>query len=321
MAGAINSPTQARRAAKLDDWNEIVGDTFPGCVVDSERPQFDGKLAACRIGSLGLVRIRAQRSRVRRWVTHSPPKRTGSAFLHLQVAGTGVNRQAGRESTIRPGGAALCDPDRGYGVDFLTPYELFVLDLPVSDIALREPAFDLDRAAGKPVDEKGSRLLVAFIRAAWGQIASLADDADWRECVGRVGLDLALRAIGQSIEPESGGPSAEFRRTVMDHVRANLFDPDLRTSTIARALRVSPRSVQSAFERMATTASGFILDQRLRHAAERLRAERGRVSITQIAYDCGFSDSCYFSRCFHNAYGQSPRQFAAARAGGASAGG
>jgi AraC-like DNA-binding protein len=320
LLGVGSSAAPVRRAAKLDDWNEIVGDTFPGCAVDADGPEFDGKLAGFKIGRIGLVKIRAQRSRVRRWATNAPPKRTGSAFLHLQVAGTGVNRQGGRETTISAGGAALCDPDRGYGVDFVTPYELFVFELPVSDIALRQPAFDLDQAAGRGIDANASRLLIAFIRAAWSQIACLADDADWRECVGRVGLDLALRAIGQSFECAGAGPSAELRRAVLEHVRANLLDADLRTSSIARALRVSPRSIQSVFESLSTTASAFILDNRLRRAAERLRAERGRASITRIAYDCGFNDSGYFSRCFHHAYGVSPRTYGADRPSGGSDG-
>jgi len=107
----------------------------------------------------------------------------------MQVGGTGINIQSGRETTISPGCAALCDPDRGYGVDFVTPYELFVLELPVSNITLAHPGFDLDRAAGRAIDPSRSRLLISFLRTAWSQLASLADDADWRECIDRVGLD------------------------------------------------------------------------------------------------------------------------------------
>ena len=208
---AMNHAAPVRRSARLDQWNEIVGDTFRGCVVDADRTQFDGRLATHHFGTIGLVRIKAQPSRVRRWQSGMPPKRSGSVFLHLQVGGTGVNIQSGREITINPGCAALCDPDRGYGVDFVTPYELFVLDLPLSSIALAHPAFDLDRAAGLAIDPHRSKLLISFMRTAWSQLDLLATDADWRDCIDRVGLDLALHAIGQSIEPcASGAPAGMY---------------------------------------------------------------------------------------------------------------
>lgn len=313
LHGTINHAAPVRHSARLDGWNEIVGETFRGCVVDADRPQFDGKLATHRFGTIGLVRIKAQASRVRRWQSEAPPKRSGSVFLHLQVGGTGINIQSGRRTTINPGCAALCDPDRGYGVDFVTPYELFVLELPLSSIALAYPEFDLDRAAGQAIDPSRSRLLISFMRTAWSQLASLAADADWRDCIDRVGLDLALHAIGQSLEPCEAGAPAELQRLVMNYVRDHLFDPELRTSSIAQALHISPRSVQMVFERLSTTASAFILEQRLSRAAERLRTERGGVSITQIAYDCGFSDSAYFSRCFSKSRHVSPRDFRAGR--------
>jgi AraC-like DNA-binding protein len=129
------------------------------------------------------------------------------------------------------------------------------------------------------IDSNRVKLLLAFIQAAWEQWALLADDADWRECVSRIALDLALRAIGQSVEMDICGAPAELRRLVLEHVRANITDPSLRTSAIAKALHV------------------------------RLRTERGKVSITQIAYDSGFSDSAYFSRCFQKTYGLSPRNY------------
>lgn len=313
LHGTMNHAAPVRRSARLDQWNEIVGDTFRGCVVDADGPQFDGKLATHNFGTIGLVRIKAQPSRVRRWQSGVPPKRSGSVFLHLQVGGTGVNIQSGRETIINPGCAALCDPDRGYGVDFVTPYELFVLDLPLSSIALAHPAFDLERAAGQAIDPSRSELLISFMRTAWSQLASLATDADWRDCIDRVGLDLALHAIGQSMEPCAPGAPFELRRLVLDYVRDHLFDPELRTSSIAQALHISSRSVQLVFERLSTTASAFILEQRLCRAAERLRTERGRVSITQVAYDCGFSDSAYFSRCFSKSHRVSPRDFRAGR--------
>jgi AraC-like DNA-binding protein len=302
-----NSVTPLRQAARLGSWNDIVGSEFRGCVVDAEAQRFAGTLVACEVDNLRFVKIKAQSSKVRRWLNDVPSSRSGSALLHLQRTGTGINRQGRWETRIDAGDGVLCDPDRPYGIDFVTPYEMFVLEVPLTQIYLRQPGFDVEQAAGQPIDANRSRLLLAFIQAAWAQLDCLADDADWRECVSRVALDLALRALGQSVE--ASGVSAELRRLVIDYIRAHSADPALRTSAIAKALQVSPRSVQSVFERMSTTASAFIMDQRLRWAAERLRNERGRVSITQIAYDCGFSDSAYFSRCFHKAYGVAPRLY------------
>jgi AraC-like DNA-binding protein len=295
-----------RQTASLNGWNDIVGSAFSGCVVDSDNQLFEGRLSACKIDDLGFVKIKAQASKVRRWACNAPSSRSGAALLHLQAAGTGINRQGTCEAVIHAGDGAICDPDQKYGIDFVTPYEMFVLELPQQTIWLRQPGFDLERAAGQAIDANRSRLLLAFIQAAWEQLDCLGADAEWRECVSRVATDLALRAIGQSVEMEG---STEMRRAVLDYIRANMTDPGLRTGAIAKALSVSPRSVQTVFERMSTTASAFILEQRLKRAAERLRAERGRTSITQIAYDCGFSDSAYFSRCFHKLYGVSPRAY------------
>ncbi len=291
----------------LDGWNEIVGGAFAGCVVDSEAEQFEGRLGACKIDNLGFVKIKAQASQVRRWARNPPSARSGAALLHLQAAGTGINRQGKCEALINAGDGAICDPDQKYGIDFVTPYEMFVVELPEQKIFLRQPGFDLERAAGQALDRNRSQLLLAFIQAAWEQLDCLGEDAEWRECVSRVALDLSLRAIGQCVEMDGAG--TEMRRAVIEYIRANMTDPGLRTSAIAKALSVSPRSVQTVFERMSTTASAFILEQRLRRAAERLRAERGKTSITQIAYDCGFSDSAYFSRCFHKIHGVSPRAY------------
>jgi AraC-like DNA-binding protein len=302
-----NAPVQ--RTTRLHGWNDIVGGAFAGCVVDAREENFEAALGACRIDDLGFVKIRAQPSNVRRWLRDAPAKSSNAALLHLQVAGTGINRQGRREITINAGEGAICDPDQAYGIDFVTPYEMFVLELPARDIFARQPGFDLERAAGMAIDPGRVKLLLGFIQAAWEQLAMLGNDAEWRECVSRIALDLALQAIGQAPEAGDCAGASEMRRLVLSFIRANISDPALRTSAIAKALNVSARSVQNVFEGLATTASAFILEQRLAHAAERLRTERGKTSITQIAYDAGFSDSAYFSRCFHRIYGVSPRNY------------
>jgi AraC-like DNA-binding protein len=301
------SQMASRRTAGLEGWNRIVGDAFTGCVVDAALPRFAAELAHCRIDDFGLVRINAQASRVRRWDGRGPARSSGTALLHLHNTGTGINRQYRRETVVNAGEGALCDPDQAYDIDFTTPYDMFVMELPVARISQIQPGFDVARAGGQAVDARRARLLLGFLNAAWDQRTCLIDDVDWRDCVARVAMDLALRAIGPL--DEGCGQNLALQRRVIAYVTENLEDPCLRTSSLAAALGVSPRSVQTVFEKMATTASAFILQARLRRAAERLRHRGAGQSITQIAFDCGFSDSAYFSRCFHKHFGMAPRQF------------
>jgi len=313
-AGWAQDDATTRTAAALGAWNDIVAETFAGCVVDAPARPFDGVLRICPINDLRFVLVRAERSCVRRWLRGGPPRRSGTVLLHLQASGLSVNCQRGAAAAIGPGEAALCDPDHAYEVDFSTRYEMFVIELPLPRIVDWEPGFDLDRAAAQPVDRARSQLLLAFLRAAWAQADCLGADPDWRDCVSRTSLDLALRAISRAAAHTVVGASAELRRAVLDHIRRNLPEPELGTASIARALRISPRSVQTVFERLGTTASGFILEQRLDRAAEQLVREPGRRAITALAFDCGFSDPAYFSRCFRRRFGLPPRAHRAARA-------
>ena len=306
----INVVDPILKASKgLGEWNDIVGEAFPGCVVDATERRFDGELCCCRIDEMNLVRIRAQPSMVGRWLNGGPRHSSGSVLLHLQSAGCSINRQCGRSAMADPGEGVLCDPDHSYTVEFPTTYEMFVVELPANSVLAREPGFDLERFAGQKVENRRSQLLLAFLRTAWLQRDCLGNDPDWRDCVSRTGLDLAMRAISKAGGHEAVGACAELRRAVIEYIRRNLVDSELRTSSIARALNVSSRSVQKVFEGRATTTSGFILQQRLARASELLIREPGRLSITKLAYDCGFSDSAYFSRCFSRHFGIAPRDY------------
>ena len=89
----------------------------------------------------------------------------------------------------------------------------------------------------------------------------------------------------------------------------NLGDPGLGTAMICGATGLSARAVQKAFVRKAAlTPTAFITTRRLARAADLLACSDGR-SITDIAFEVGFSDSAFFSRCFRRSYGVAPSQW------------
>jgi len=59
---------------------------------------------------------------------------------------------------------------------------------------------------------------------------------------------------------------------------------------------------------MGTTPSAYIMERRLRRAADWLTASPG-ASITEVAFELGFNDSAYFARCFRQQFGVPPRDW------------
>lgn len=104
------------------------------------------------------------------------------------------------------------------------------------------------------------------------------------------------------------------RKQIKSFIRKSYARPDLSTEIIARELQITPRYLQMALASEGTTPSEYLKRYRLEASARRLRSsERGALSITEVALECGFNSSAYFSTEFKKAYGMTPRQY---RAGG-----
>ena len=108
-----------------------------------------------------------------------------------------------------------------------------------------------------------------------------------------------------------GGPSVSKNSMIEDvinHIKAN-FAQDVRLSDVARSHFVSAEHLSRTFKH--DTGFGFnefLSLIRLQHA-EHLLKERNGMSISEIAYCCGFNDSNYFSDKFRRTYGVSPLKY------------
>ena len=121
-----------------------------------------------------------------------------------------------------------------------------------------------------------------------------------------------VAAIEQPVdsEPANEQPafSNEWLQNAIAQVEAHLSDESYNVEQLASDLCMSRmtfyRRIQSATGQKPTE---FMRTIRLRRAAELLR--EGRLTITEITYDTGFSSVSYFSRCFRAMYGVPPTQF------------
>lgn len=91
------------------------------------------------------------------------------------------------------------------------------------------------------------------------------------------------------------------------HIETN-FAEKISLDELAKKSHLSRRHVTRIFqESIGRSPIDHLIQVRCRNAAELLK--RTDRSITEIAFDCGFSDSNYFTRCFRKTMNLTPNQY------------
>jgi DNA-binding response OmpR family regulator len=99
-----------------------------------------------------------------------------------------------------------------------------------------------------------------------------------------------------------------FLKKILTFIDSNLDQPSLTVETLADECCIS--QVQLYRKVKALTGHGpneLIRNIRLERAANMIKYNAG--SIAEIAYQCGFSNLSYFSKCFKEKYQKSPTEF------------
>jgi AraC-like DNA-binding protein len=283
-------------------WNALVDRVYSGTYVKSHGQDFMGEMWTWQVGDLAMIRPRSTASFVGRDPRYTAEERL---ILHLQCRGSSLHRQSGTESVLGAGDFVIGSPHEPYAID-LAAHELLVVEFPRAPLAERIPGIDDALRQRLSGGTPGARVFHDFLLSLWRQSQQGFSDPEWETGVSTVFYDLIALAVRGAVKPEGGGQEGALRNRVLAVVEAQLVDPALRTLTLAEACNTSVRTIQNVFAAMGTTPSAYILERRLRRAAERLTASPG-ASITEIAFELGFNDSAYFARCFRQQFGVPPR--------------
>lgn len=115
----------------------------------------------------------------------------------------------------------------------------------------------------------------------------------------------------QILQPEHIELSSLDDKLLSDAVKAvndNLDNPDYDVDAFSADLKLSSNQVYRKIKALTgQTAKEFIRNQRLKVAAD-LLAQQKR-SISEVIYMVGFTSPSYFSRCFKDFYGCTPKDF------------
>ncbi|RYF30139.1 MAG: helix-turn-helix domain-containing protein [Comamonadaceae bacterium] len=305
LAAHLEYSTQTVEAPRrFAYWNDVV---CRHCIPAASRMLADGPFDAtldCR--SVGVVSISAMSAPLHQWSRDSHHLRMGpddDLWIGYMREGEGVISQGGRQAVLKSGDMALYDAARPFEFS-LAAKSIYLVRLPRNSILQRFAI--AERMTARLIDN--SRPGVLPLRSMLFEAATTEFDRS-RPAVPEQFSRTVLDLLAVTLEMQLGNDEVPVRRDLhgrlMAYVHQHLGDTDLSLQSLADAHHVSSRTVTRAFAAHDQTAMGAVWQARLDASRSALVEGRCR-SVTEAAFDHGFSDVSHFGRAFRKAFGCAP---------------
>ena len=225
--------------------------------------------------------------------------------LFLMQSGSLRHRQFGREAEANTQALSLTDGRAAYSVSQSANFHSLVVTVPAGVLQARHGDLRAACVTAHSAHFGGPSVLWHFLLNTWQRREEI-DDTEKNH------LAAALVDLIGVLLPNDELPNLRqmdrTRTRLLDHISAQLPDPELGAASIAAALGISTRHVHTLMEGAGRTLSRYILEQRLEQSARALfNPLLAHLTITQIALQWGFNDMSHFSRAFRSRFGESPR--------------
>ncbi|MCL2713123.1 MAG: helix-turn-helix domain-containing protein [Alphaproteobacteria bacterium] len=318
MAGATQSVLAEPVTQELLD---NVSKSVVRVVAEQHREAF-GHYATERrkVATLTIHAIESDPVMVRRREEDILADRICDVALHVQLEGMAEIVQGNRTLTLKPGAFAIVPVGIPYLVCYPEKGRKIILRIPHRAL--------YDSAAGRDVEP-----LDATVFDARGLVPIVVDlvKAMTMEKEGELSdieqftLADSFLALVRSVVRSHAAPSAKQTATsqskrlsrILCYLEENFSDHELTPARIAEDNLISLRYLHDLFKHSGTTVSRWMWERRLRAGREDLIDPKlANLTICDIAFRRGFSDSSHFSRAFKERFGIPPGQLRSRARGG-----
>jgi len=227
-------------------------------------------------------------------------------LLNIQRQGSSLVRQDGRVAKLVSGDMALYSSDRRYELAFDSAFSQTVLVFPADMMRAMIPTIDALTATTLSSQNPTTKLLslmadcyfqTPFETMSMHTIAHAANALTEIFAANIAEFSAGIDAVKSSL--------AFFHMTrIKQYVFENLRNPELSVQNVSQSLRISSAHIHRLFQVEEQTLSAWIWTRRLLACKLALQnPAKSHLTISQIAYSCGFNSSSHFSRAFRTKFG------------------
>jgi AraC-like DNA-binding protein len=300
-------PTERAEAIREMICGSVVG-------VEMEYPhprRIAAQVSVTDFGRLTVCSVTSSASTVERTLRLSKDDLTPSVVVVLQVSGSSVVVQGGREAVLRPGSLAVCTTTAPCTLLNDNDIHQHLFRIPLADLALPARAVNAVTAIRLSPDRPVAGLAATYLKKLAENARALY--ASGAEAIGQPSIELVRALITAQLSDAdlAREPLAQsLEQRVMDYARAHLADHELGAAQIAAEHHISVRHLYSILARCGISLGEWVRAHRLEECRKDL-AKPGAESLTIafIAQRWGFGDATNFGRAFKAAYGLSPRDW------------
>lgn len=295
------SQAESRKA-----WRQAVSQAYFTLDVEPhDKERFTGSMHRWRLGSVELSRIQCDGLIYRRH-NHHLLKETESSLLIAVPEDDTINfEQCDRRSICKPGGFLVERSDAPYEYWHAKRNRQWVLKVPTAHMRARLGRSE--RLGGLTFDGQ-SGIASYFVSSLHTTIRHLeAIDEVARGAAGTHLTELLCLAIMDDqrvLTSNLSSVRAAHLSRAENFIREHLKDPDLSPGMVAEGCGISLRYLQRLFHESDQSIQGYIRERRLSRCNEELSSRQSIRSISDIAYDWGFTDQPQFSRYYRARFGK-----------------
>jgi AraC-like DNA-binding protein len=235
---------------------------------------------------------------------------TPSIFMGLQMTGSCVVVQHGREAILRRGDLVIYDSTSPFVISDVDGIRQHKFRIPLDRLAL--PADVIRRVCavslspGHPITDLAATYLHRLA------LRPGMFDRPGGDLVSQPSIELLRAVITTHLDDvELGKESlhATLVVRIMEYVRTHLREPDLSAGRIAAAHHISVRQLYRILATEGISLGDWIRARRLEECRKDIASTGAGDPVFVVAHRWGFTDPSSFARMFRTTFGISPREW------------